>query len=218
MNDEKYLCAPAQVAQPGPDTAGDNIEHALFGKIARLPHDIREQLNLRLHDNKTYPEILVWLNELPAVKETLAARFDGKPINAPNLTHWRQTGYQRWCREREHIADAEKLGEFAATFTKAAGGHFAPAAAAVTAGKIFEFIQNASAEQLTPEVLVKCGAISSALAETEQNYTRLELARERKLQMDEHLLISAINTSATSSPSPCASSAIPAPNKSKAPT
>ncbi len=55
------------------------------GKIARLPREIRDQLNQRLLDGQSGQKLLVWLNRLPEVKQVLAAEFDGTPINAPNL-------------------------------------------------------------------------------------------------------------------------------------
>ena len=41
-----------------------------IGKIARLPHDIREQLNRRLLDGQSGTEILQWVNELPQCRKT----------------------------------------------------------------------------------------------------------------------------------------------------
>src|SRR5438094_278684 len=44
------------------------------GKIARLPHTIREQLNRRLQDGELGKPILQWLNSLPEVKALFDAR------------------------------------------------------------------------------------------------------------------------------------------------
>jgi hypothetical protein len=77
------------------------------GKIARLPHDIREELNRRLNAGETGRALLAWLNEQPQVRAVLAADFGGLPINDPNLTAWRQGGYQEWllqCEARELAA------------------------------------------------------------------------------------------------------------------
>src|SRR5947209_2607605 len=49
------------------------------GKIARLPHDIREQLNHRLQDGLKAKPVLAWLNALPEVQATLKTEFDGHP-------------------------------------------------------------------------------------------------------------------------------------------
>jgi len=58
---------------------------ARIGKIARLPGDIRAQLNTRLQDGAEGKEIVLWLNSLPEVKEVLVKMFDGRPINDQNL-------------------------------------------------------------------------------------------------------------------------------------
>ena len=38
---------------------------ARTGKIARLPDDIREQLNRRLNDGEKGKKLVMWLNSLP---------------------------------------------------------------------------------------------------------------------------------------------------------
>lgn len=71
------------------------------GKIARLPHQLREQLNRRLLDGEQGKKLLIWLNSLPDVHTILAADFGGRPINAQNLTEWKQGGHRDWLAERE---------------------------------------------------------------------------------------------------------------------
>src|SRR5215468_8488195 len=67
-----------------------------IGKIARLSHQLREQLNLRLHDHQPHKTILPWLNSLPEVKAVLAAHFDNHPITKQNLSEWKQGGFRDW--------------------------------------------------------------------------------------------------------------------------
>jgi len=45
------------------------------GKIARLPRNIRDELNHRLENGEAARVILPWLNALPAVQAVLAAGF-----------------------------------------------------------------------------------------------------------------------------------------------
>jgi hypothetical protein len=71
------------------------------GKIARLPQDIREQLNQRLVDAEPGGRLVDWLNDLPAVRQILAKEFDGHAINEQNLTNWRQGGHQEWRKLRQ---------------------------------------------------------------------------------------------------------------------
>src|SRR5512136_1469627 len=66
------------------------------GKIARLPHDIREQLNRRLQNGENGQRILKWLNALPEVRSILAAEFHNHPISPSNLTEWKKGGYRDW--------------------------------------------------------------------------------------------------------------------------
>jgi hypothetical protein len=154
-------------------------DHALTGKIARLPGDLREQINQRLFDGQSDPEILPWLNELPVVKEMLAARFDAKPITKQNMTNWRQRGYQRWLHQKENVTSTEALGNYAESLTRAGAGRLAPAAAAVASGKLLEFLDTAGPAQTDPNNLVKCAAAASTLLRMEQNHERLKIARER---------------------------------------
>jgi hypothetical protein len=71
------------------------------GKIARLPEDIRLELNRRIMDGESGPNLLAWLNRLPSVRDVLAQKFGGRPINLPNLSAWRTGGYREWNFRRE---------------------------------------------------------------------------------------------------------------------
>jgi len=87
-----------------------------IGKIARLPHTLREQLNHRLADGELGPGLLRWLNGLEEVQECLKEHFDGRPVSGQNLTEWRQGGYRDWELREEtrvlaqgFVAEAEEL-------------------------------------------------------------------------------------------------------------
>jgi hypothetical protein len=81
------------------------------GKIANLPNDIREQLNLRLLEGETGRELAAWLNSLPEVQSVLGSQFNSSPISEVNLTHWRQGGYLQWLTERECFDSAHALAD-----------------------------------------------------------------------------------------------------------
>ena len=124
MSDEKKIedvARDAIAAQSDYIESNTDPERSLNGKIARLPDAIREELNQRLFDGQGGPEILAWLNDLPAVKEILARHFGAEPIKQQNLSAWRLKGYQRWRREKQNVLSAEKLGEYACKLTRAAG-------------------------------------------------------------------------------------------------
>jgi hypothetical protein len=70
------------------------------GKIARLPKQIREQINLRLDNGETAAALVKWLNGLPEVQKLLTEQFAGKPITPQNLSQWRNGGYIEWSRHQ----------------------------------------------------------------------------------------------------------------------
>lgn len=82
------------------------------GKIARLPREIRDELNQRLDNGEQGVELVAWLNQLPEVKEALNKQFNGRPINEVNLTEWKNGGYVEWQAQQTTMALAQ---EFKAT-------------------------------------------------------------------------------------------------------
>jgi hypothetical protein len=64
------------------------------GKIARLPAEIRQELNQRLERSEPSTQLLPWLNALPEVQQVLREEFEGVPINKQNLSQWRRGGFQ----------------------------------------------------------------------------------------------------------------------------
>ena len=95
-------------------------------KIAILPNEIREQLNLRLLEGETGEpfgvgaggmsrkearELAAWLNALPKVQSMLGSQFNGSSISEVNLTSWRQGGYLQWVTERKRFDSARALAD-----------------------------------------------------------------------------------------------------------
>ena len=72
-----------------------------IGKIARLPQNIRDQINEKLHNGIHGVEILYWLNELPVVQAIMQEGFGGEPISPQNLSNWNQGGYLDWVAQKE---------------------------------------------------------------------------------------------------------------------
>jgi hypothetical protein len=81
------------------------------GKIARLPGNIREELNIRLDDGQEADEILTWLNALPEVREVLATQFEGSSISPQNLSAWRHGGFQEWLFQTQFIESSFLMRE-----------------------------------------------------------------------------------------------------------
>jgi len=95
------------------------------GKIARLPHTIREQINRRLQDGEVGKQTAEWLNTLPEVRAVLEAEFDGQPINEVNLSNWKLAGYRDWEAQQEALEAVRRFRSDAAEISQATGGQLA---------------------------------------------------------------------------------------------
>jgi hypothetical protein len=105
------------------------------GKIARLPHDVREELNLRLERSERSPQLLAWLNALPAVREFVRGEFNGEPVSKHNLSQWRRGGFQDWLIRRDFFAEARRADAFVAERQQAGEKALADQAATVLAAQ-----------------------------------------------------------------------------------
>jgi len=83
------------------------------GKIARLPHSVREELNQRLRDGEEAKPLLRWLNR----EDEVYTR-----INAQNLTEWRQGGYAEWLTRQEQCEMVWRFAEEAQSLEAASPG------------------------------------------------------------------------------------------------
>src|SRR5688572_29810670 len=84
---------------------------ARTGKIARLPREIRTELNNFLDENIPGSRILHWLNSLEDVQEVLQRHFDGRPVSEQNLSEWRQGGFAEWQARRDFLEEMEDMAE-----------------------------------------------------------------------------------------------------------
>jgi hypothetical protein len=55
--------------------------------------------------------LVAWLNGLAEVQAVLTAQFQGRPINEPNMTAWRQGGFEDWRQQQEALEVAGRLME-----------------------------------------------------------------------------------------------------------
>jgi hypothetical protein len=119
------------------------------GKIGRLPHEIRDQLNRRLLSGEPGKRLVTWLNSLPETQRVLAACFDSRPINEPNLTAWKAGGYQEWLVKEETFAEARELGSDAreiAAATDGPDGRLTDHLAAIVASRYAVFLRHWNGE------------------------------------------------------------------------
>ena len=86
-----------------PENSSSHEPATRCGKVARLPHSIREELNRRLQNGEEGKKLVEWLNAMPETQAILAADFDGQPINEPNLSRWKAGGYREWEAKQEAL-------------------------------------------------------------------------------------------------------------------
>src|SRR5262245_724088 len=111
------------------------------GKIARLPHAIREELNRRLLEGQAAGKLLPWLNGLPDVQAILGEDFEGLDVNDQNLSEWRKGGYAEWLRRRERLDHTRELSRLSVDLAKAGGGNLADGAAGILAGRLMDILE-----------------------------------------------------------------------------
>ncbi|MBB5351070.1 hypothetical protein HNR46_001304 [Haloferula luteola] len=112
------------------------------GKIGRLPHALRREVNQRLLDGQTSTEILGWLNAESEAVRVWEAHFEGMPASAENLSNWRTGGYRKWLRQQEQIEAQKELSDYCRQIASA-GGHVSEGLAARIGGELMEAIETA---------------------------------------------------------------------------
>jgi hypothetical protein len=75
-------------------------------KIARLPVDLRQRLNLMLRDGAPYNAIIRAFREL------------GHHLNKANLSHWNAGGFLDWLREQALLEEARARLDFSFSVLK----------------------------------------------------------------------------------------------------
>lgn len=113
------------------------------GKIARLPVELREEINRRLLNGEPASKILPWLNGREDVLRVLDEYFNEEPITPQNLSEWRLGGFQDWRNRRERLEKLKHLSAYAAQLGEAAGGNATDGSAAILGGRILERIETA---------------------------------------------------------------------------
>jgi len=112
------------------------------GKIARLPHAIREQLNRRIQDAQPGENILAWLNALPEVQTILADQFNGLPLSKQNLSEWRLGGFVDWEFQSDFVSDTQDFAENATQLKQAVPGRLSEHLATVLAARCAQLLSD----------------------------------------------------------------------------
>jgi hypothetical protein len=154
------------------------------GKIARLPKDIREQVNRRLEDGEDGERLLAWLNGLPEVVKVLARDFKGVGISPQNLSEWRSRGYVDWLVRQETSAKARDLMEECSLLKEAAGERLTEHLSTVLAGRYAAILaewNGGMTEEMGSELqaLRRMGREIGALRRGDQREAGLKMELER---------------------------------------
>jgi hypothetical protein len=91
----------------------ESIMKTRNGKIAHLPFQIREELNIRLANGEPGNRLVEWLNAHPAVIEVMNNCFAGRPVSEQNLSEWRNGGYEQWAMLNACLGETTGLSESA---------------------------------------------------------------------------------------------------------
>jgi len=141
------------------------------GKIARLPHHIREQLNRRLQDARPAEPLLAWLNALPEVQAVLNEQFNGIPLSKQNLSEWRLGGFTDWEFQCDFLADTQGFAENAGQLKQAVPGRLSEHLATVLAARCAQLLSDWDGT-VTAEFthqLRAFGSLSRIIAELRRN-------------------------------------------------
>ena len=151
-------------------------------KIARLPFNIREELNHQIMDNVPTKDILGWLNSDPTVRHYMERLFQNRYITEQNLSEWRQGAYQEWLDYRSCVEDVRDLSEQAAraALTDISGEHLLVALTAMFA-RMIKNMEKTDEIAFNRRVLVVQNLIKMALSlrRSEQRDEALRLKREQ---------------------------------------
>ncbi len=152
------------------------------GKIARLPRDIREELNRRLQDGVPGNELVTWLNSLKKVNAVLKKEFNNQPISPQNLSEWNAGGYQEWLDQQETKEFAAHLVDEADELNAAGLLHTDKIAIWLTA-RLMAMLRRLAAANTDDDarwkLLGDAAAAFAALRRGDHSAERLKIARER---------------------------------------
>jgi Protein of unknown function (DUF3486) len=119
------------------------------GKIARLPKDIRDVVNLMLQDGATAAVVIAKLEGMLA---NGAQGVDGKPIEIPNeqnVTNWVQGGFKDWQAEQQRLDDMRFKREMALEIVRQnEGGKIQEAALQIASSQLYEVISEFDIQSL----------------------------------------------------------------------
>ena len=113
---------------------------AAQGKIARLPHLVREEICQRLLNNEEGKKIIEWINASQGLRGRAA-------ITDANLSEYRSRGFSVWLEKQDKIEKTKSLAEFCFRMAKAGGGSM-DLPAAIAGGQLMEVLEDFDTDNL----------------------------------------------------------------------
>src|SRR5262245_52136524 len=152
---------PAQAPDPEPDPASED-KRTRTGKVARLPKEMRDQLNQMILDGVPFGKIISNLGE------------SASHLNEDNITNWKKGGYQDWLLDLERKQALSATREAALDLVKEkAGATVQDAGRTIAAAQLYELLLSFdptsfhSALADKPELYLKLIGALSRLSEGE---------------------------------------------------
>ena len=154
------------------------------GKIARLPHQTRQELNRRLLDSEPGDPLLAWLNARPEVQAVLREQFDGNPITKQNLSEWRTGGFAVWELREEVFGDALQAEETSDELDAITNFRLADSLCTVLAGRYASLLVHWDGE-VTPVITQKLRALHSLCRDLTTLRRHAQESRKARMAMEQ---------------------------------
>ncbi len=188
------------------------------GKIARLPHHLRDQLNQRLHNGEPGVELIKWLNSLPEVQAILAEHFNGVPISPQNLSEWNIGGFLDWLTTQELLEDAREFAANTAELPGFTDGHLADCLAHAITARYAVLLGKMPLEgALNPDLLARFNLLHRLDRHVARLQRRTDRARKER-QAEAQAERRSQPTPAPAAPTARAAATPPSPRPSASPT
>jgi len=121
------------------------------GKVARLPKERRDVVNMMLQDGASYEQIIAALGEA------------GRELNEVNLSAWKAGGYEDWLKEQGQLEDMRAKREFAFDIVKSnQGTNIHEAGMQLAASQLYELVMD-----------FDLSALKTLLQEKPENYAEI---------------------------------------------
>jgi hypothetical protein len=148
------------------------------GKIARLPKQLRDQLNGMLRDGRTYKSVI--------------AELALEDVNEDNVSLWHKGGHQDWLKEQDRLEDMQAKREFALEIVRQnEGSQLHQASLQLAASQLYEALTDfdiTSLKVLLQEKPENYAQIVNSLAKLSKGALDIERFKEQVAEQKRKIL------------------------------